>query len=173
MYMYRIQNSAQTQASPVDHSSRDSTQFTAADHSSRDCTQVTTDPADHPSCHSIQVTADPAEHSFPDSVHDSEETDSVERHDEENNSGTESSEHSSPSENTDSQSSSEFSPLFSTEVNVDSFLCQQRCPLNPSLMTYQIVGDNIDKNVKPKTMTSEHQTRSLHYFHAYAVRDRI
>lgn len=35
------------------------------------------------------------------------------------------------------------------------------------------MGDNIDKNVKPRTMTSEHQTRSLHYFHLFAVRDRI
>lgn len=47
---------------------------------------------------------------------------------------------------------------------------------NPSLTidlasfpTFKIVGDNIDKSVKP---TSEHLAKSLHYFHSYAVRDR-
>ncbi len=43
------------------------------------------------------------------------------------------------------------------------------------LATYKLVGDNIDKNIKPsaRDMRSDHQTRSLHYFHAYGVRDRI
>ena len=41
------------------------------------------------------------------------------------------------------------------------------------LLTYQLVGDNIDKNVRPRDMRSDHQTRSLHYFHTYAVRDRV
>jgi len=35
------------------------------------------------------------------------------------------------------------------------------------------VGDNIDKNVKPRDMRAEHQTQSLHYFHSFAVKDRI
>ena len=39
--------------------------------------------------------------------------------------------------------------------------------------TYKLVGDNIDKNVKPRDMRIDSQTQSLHYFHAYAVRDRI
>ncbi len=43
------------------------------------------------------------------------------------------------------------------------------------LATYKLVGDNIDKNIKPsaRDMRSDHQTQSLHYFHAYGVRDRI
>ena len=40
--------------------------------------------------------------------------------------------------------------------------------------SFKIVGDNIDKNVKPRYLRSEgHQNRSLHYFHSYAVRERI
>lgn len=37
----------------------------------------------------------------------------------------------------------------------------------------KIVGDNIDKNVKPRFMRSDHQGKSLHYFHCYAVQDRF
>ena len=33
--------------------------------------------------------------------------------------------------------------------------------------------DNIDKEVKPRHMTNEHQAKSLHYFHVFAVQDRI
>ena len=40
-------------------------------------------------------------------------------------------------------------------------------------ITYKLVGDNIDKNVRPREMRSDVQTRSLHYFHTYAVRDRV
>lgn len=36
-----------------------------------------------------------------------------------------------------------------------------------------LVGDNLDKNIRPRDMRSDHQTQSLHYFHTYAVRDRV
>ena len=72
-----------------------------------------------------------------------------------------------------SQSSSNPRRSSSPEIDIDSFLGPEYHPPNPSLLTYRIVGDNIDKNVKPRNMTSDFQTRSLHYFHAYAVRDRI
>lgn len=36
-----------------------------------------------------------------------------------------------------------------------------------------IVGDNFDKSVIPRHMTMEHQRKSLHYFHSYAVLNRI
>ena len=39
--------------------------------------------------------------------------------------------------------------------------------------TFKLVGDNIDKTVKPRDMRIDNQTQSLHYFHAYAVKDRI
>ena len=37
----------------------------------------------------------------------------------------------------------------------------------------KIIGDNINKNVKPRFMRSDHQGKSLHYFHGYAVQDRF
>ena len=43
----------------------------------------------------------------------------------------------------------------------------------PLSLTFKIVGDNIDKTVVPRDMRSDYQTRSLHYFHSYAVRDRV
>ena len=58
-------------------------------------------------------------------------------------------------------------------MDVDAFLGPEYHPPNPSLLTYRLVGDNIDKNVKPHSMTNEHQTRSLHYFHSFTVRDCI
>ena len=36
-----------------------------------------------------------------------------------------------------------------------------------------MVGDNIDKNIRPRDMRTDHQGRSLHYFHTYAVQDRV
>ena len=41
------------------------------------------------------------------------------------------------------------------------------------LPSFKMVGDNIDKEVKPRDMRSDHQARSLHYFHSYGVLDRI
>lgn len=41
------------------------------------------------------------------------------------------------------------------------------------LYGYCIIGDNIDKNVRPRHQTLSSQTRSLHMFHAYAALDRI
>ena len=38
---------------------------------------------------------------------------------------------------------------------------------------YKIVIDNIDKNVKPRNMRVDAQTKSLHYVQMYSVKDRI
>ena len=38
---------------------------------------------------------------------------------------------------------------------------------------FKIVGDNIDKNIRPSMQRLTHQTRSLHNFHSYAVKDRV
>ena len=37
---------------------------------------------------------------------------------------------------------------------------------------FKIVGDNLDKTIHPRFQTTERQTRTVHYFHTYAVRDR-
>lgn len=42
-----------------------------------------------------------------------------------------------------------------------------------SLYYFKLVGDNVDKNVKPRNMHSDRQTQSLHFFNVYAVADRI
>ena len=38
---------------------------------------------------------------------------------------------------------------------------------------FKIVGDNVDKNVRPTFQRSNHHTQSLHHFHSYAVKDRV
>ena len=38
---------------------------------------------------------------------------------------------------------------------------------------FKLVGDNLDKTVKPRYMRSDRQTQSLHYFQSYAVKDRV
>ena len=38
---------------------------------------------------------------------------------------------------------------------------------------FKIVGDNIDKTVKPRHETMQHHSQNLHYFHSYTVQDRI
>ena len=38
---------------------------------------------------------------------------------------------------------------------------------------FKIVGDNIHKTVRPRHMRSDRQAQSLHYFHSYAVKDRV
>ena len=43
----------------------------------------------------------------------------------------------------------------------------------PPWCGFKIVGDNIDKNVRPSHQRLDRQTQSLHYFHSFAVRDRI
>lgn len=35
------------------------------------------------------------------------------------------------------------------------------------------VGDNIDKNIKPRYERHEIRGKSLHHFHGYAVKDRL
>lgn len=40
-------------------------------------------------------------------------------------------------------------------------------------MGYKIVGDNLDFNVKPRYRRIDTETQSLHFFHYYAVKDRI
>ncbi len=49
---------------------------------------------------------------------------------------------------------------------------QEACVSNHS-KTFVIVGDNLDKTINPRFMTATHQRQSVHYFHSYAVRDRI
>ena len=38
---------------------------------------------------------------------------------------------------------------------------------------FKVIGDNVDKKVKPRDMRSDNQSKDLHYFHLYALKDRI
>ncbi|KAL5506330.1 hypothetical protein EMCRGX_G007948 [Ephydatia muelleri] len=49
----------------------------------------------------------------------------------------------------------------------------QSTPVPAEWYGFRLVGDNVDKNVKPRDMRLNRQTTSLHYFHTYAVKDRI
>jgi L1 cell adhesion molecule like protein len=46
-------------------------------------------------------------------------------------------------------------------------------PSNGYSKRFVIVGDNIDKRVNPRDMRIDRQAQSLHYFHSYAVRNRV
>ena len=53
------------------------------------------------------------------------------------------------------------------------FLGSEIHPHSPTMKYYKLVGNNIDKNVHPCYMRNDHQVRPLHYFHTYAVLDRV
>ena len=38
---------------------------------------------------------------------------------------------------------------------------------------YKFVGDNIDKNIKPRYQRQDQRAKSFHYFHGYAIKDRV
>ncbi len=65
--------------------------------------------------------------------------------------------------------------LHSSEssIDIDAFLGLPPKSYPSRFMSFKLVGDNIDKEVRPRDMRSDHQTKSLHYFHTYAVRDRV
>ena len=48
-------------------------------------------------------------------------------------------------------------------------------PDNPARPWYgfKLVGDNIDKNVRPRHQTLQRQTQSFHYFNSYAIKDQL
>ena len=39
--------------------------------------------------------------------------------------------------------------------------------------SFKLVGDNVDKTIKPREETYESHSKSLHHFHSFAVKDRI
>ena len=66
-----------------------------------------------------------------------------------------------------SESPSDSAPSSSQEV-------PQVMHTTAKIKTFKLVGDNnIDKNVKPDDMRHDNQSKSLHYFHTYALSDRI
>ncbi len=68
-----------------------------------------------------------------------------------------------------------FSPATSHDTaSEDTILHANRSSNSGSINAgYKIVFDNLDKTVKPRHMSIEKQSTSLHYVHGYAVKDRI
>ena len=102
-----------------------------------------------------------------------------------------------PANDSDNSSISSLNPLLSSDVSFSSpsiSYCSDDnsvasklsiidvfgpdisyAPTSFSLPTFKLVIDNLDKNIKPGAgnMRINHQTKSLHYTHIYAVKDRI
>ena len=64
-----------------------------------------------------------------------------------------------------------FSNDTTQERNVEGDVVQGSDP--SPWFGFKMVGDNIDKMIKPRYMRTDRQNKSLHYFHMYAVQDRI
>jgi L1 cell adhesion molecule like protein len=92
----------------------------------------------------------------------------------ENDNGSCSSETPSSSGSSNTSSSSYYSS-FEKEIQAIFGPETSYAPTSFSLKTFKLVGDNlhVDKNVKPSDVRVDSQTKSLHYFQTYAVRDRI
>ena len=82
---------------------------------------------------------------------------------------------SEPSSSSDSSNTSSSSSCSSFEREIQAIFGPETSytPTSFSLKTFKLVGDNVDKNVKPSDVRVDSQTKSLHYFQTYAVRDRI
>ena len=78
------------------------------------------------------------------------------------------SQHSSTQQAPESYSSSHPHQICGADHETD--------PTQPSLPKargVKLVGDNVDKTIKTRYMRVDQQGHSLHYFHAYAARDRF
>ena len=87
---------------------------------------------------------------------------------------------SSDSSSVESITAPDFSPLSTTSsFSSHSGSCNDYCDTEgrykstEAYPTFKIVGDNLDKYVKPRDMRIDAQASTLHYFHMYAVRDRL
>ena len=58
-------------------------------------------------------------------------------------------------------------------IQTDDEIGEQSREVSHEWNGFKIVGDNIDKNIRPSFQRINHQTVSLHYFHSCAVSDRI
>jgi hypothetical protein len=86
-----------------------------------------------------------------------------------------SSSNAEPNEAAISSSPSSVSPPSYSDVSSPddaSTINDCQCVASVRFPTFKIVGDNVDKYIKPRHETTERHASSLHYFHSFAVRDR-
>ena len=79
----------------------------------------------------------------------------------------------------------ELDDLFSEDVNANlqspvhppysplPITAQKESECVKLIFAFKLIGDNVDKDVKPRHMRISHQTKSLHYFNVLAVQDRV
>ena len=91
---------------------------------------------------------------------------------------------SSPEEKDSSSSTSStsiempsFSPITSSESISDTSSCCSVFEATPQFATttipsFKILGDNINKTIRPRQETSQNHTQSFHYFHSLGIKDR-
>lgn len=83
----------------------------------------------------------------------------------------------SPSSEDDSFSSIS-TPCFSDISSLETASLSSSCVSTSAndfvsdIPTFKLVGDNVDKYVKPRHETTDRHASSLHYFHMYGVKDR-
>ena len=58
-------------------------------------------------------------------------------------------------------------------IGVENNQLEQTSSAPPNRHGFKLVGDNIDKNVRPSFSRSDKKTQSLHCFHYYATLDRV
>ncbi|XP_019854606.1 PREDICTED: uncharacterized protein LOC109583625 [Amphimedon queenslandica] len=66
-------------------------------------------------------------------------------------------------------------PSYSEKSSSDTCTSEENMECNtprPCHRSFKLVGDNLDKYVKPRHETMERHSSSLHYFHSFAVLDR-
>ena len=79
-----------------------------------------------------------------------------------------------PANSTSTQAAVSTEPANSTSVHADSGTgSATNNNSSNQWFGYVVIGDNVDKKVKPRHMRSDNQSTDLHYFHLYAAKDRI
>ena len=73
-----------------------------------------------------------------------------------------------PGEDVEQERECDFSVEISDGINSEDSGQEPPCvSVSSGSSCYKIVGDNIDKNIRPSFQRVSHQTKSLHYFHSY------
>ena len=89
-----------------------------------------------------------------------------------NSSGTESSSTPSSPDSPHTVSAPSYSSLSDSDVTSEDTNTYLQVHNKPTVSSFKLVGDNLDKTVRPRHETVDTHSSSLHYFHAFAVKDR-
>ena len=65
------------------------------------------------------------------------------------------------------------SPMFERGASTQLTQSSEQSNMPTPWDGFKIVGDNIDKNILPSFQRCDYQTKLFHYFHSYAVKNRM